>query len=122
MARVDGGTALAENQDTRDSIIRSTLGAARSMVTSGLVAGTAGNVSARLPDGNVVMTPASLAYETMCEEDLVISGLEETMSSAYQQLLEVRQRYGSRIDLRTAAFICSIDKIATTYGDLGIFP
>ncbi len=56
------------------------------------------------------------------EKDLVISGLEETMSSAYQQLLEVRQRFGGRIDLRTAAFICAIDKIATTYGDLGIFP
>jgi len=56
------------------------------------------------------------------EKDLVISGLEETMSSAYQQLLAVRERYSGRIDLRTAAFICSIDKIATTYGDLGIFP
>jgi glutamate dehydrogenase (NAD(P)+) len=56
------------------------------------------------------------------ERDLVLSGLEETMSSAYQQLLEVRHRFGDRIDLRTAAFICAIDKIATTYGDLGIFP
>jgi glutamate dehydrogenase (NAD(P)+) len=56
------------------------------------------------------------------EKDLVISGLEETMSSAYQQLLEVRQRFSGRIDLRTSAFICAIDKIATTYGDLGIFP
>jgi len=56
------------------------------------------------------------------EKDLVVSGLEETMSSAYVELLGVRQRFGNRIDLRTAAFICAIDKIATTYGDLGIFP
>ena len=56
------------------------------------------------------------------EKDLVISGLEETMASAYQQLLEVRARYSGRIDLRTAAFICAIDKIATTYGDMGVFP
>ena len=56
------------------------------------------------------------------EKDLVNSGLEETMSSAYEQILEVRQRYGNRIGLRTAAFICAIDKIATTYGDMGVFP
>jgi glutamate dehydrogenase (NAD(P)+) len=56
------------------------------------------------------------------EKDLVVSGLEETMAGAYQQLLEVRRRYSDRIDLRTAAFICSIDKIATTYGDMGVFP
>ena len=30
--------------------------------------------------------------------------------------------FGDRIDLRTAAFISAIDKIATTYEDLGIFP
>ena len=56
------------------------------------------------------------------EKDLVNSGLEETMAGAYQQLLAVRERYSGRIDLRTAAFICSIDKIATTYGDMGVFP
>ena len=56
------------------------------------------------------------------EEDLVISGLEETMASAYQQLLAVRERYSGRIDLRTTAFICAIDKIAKTYGDMGVFP
>ena len=56
------------------------------------------------------------------EKDLVVSGLEETMAGAYQQLLTIRERYGGRIDLRTAAFICSIDKIATTYGDMGVFP
>lgn len=63
---------MAEDQNTRESIIGATLTAAQSMVTSGLVQGTAGNVSARLPDGNVVMTPASLAYETMTEDDLVV--------------------------------------------------
>ena len=75
------------------------------------------------------LTGKSLGAEEMAafcqgasEKDLVLSGLEETMSSAYQQLLEVRQRFGGRIDLRTAAFICAIDKIATTYGDMGVFP
>ncbi len=56
------------------------------------------------------------------EEDLVNSGLEETTISGYQQIRAIRERYEGRIDLRTAAFICAIDKIALTYADLGIFP
>jgi L-fuculose-phosphate aldolase len=44
--------------------------------TLGLVAGTAGNVSGRLPDGNVVMTPSSLPYETMTQDDLVTVDLD----------------------------------------------
>ena len=66
------GDHLAQTPDTRATIISATLEAARAMVTRGLVEGTAGNVSARLPDGNVVMTPASLAYETMTTDDLVV--------------------------------------------------
>ncbi len=50
------------------------------------------------------------------------SGLEETMAAGYLQLLAVRERFGGRIGLRTAAFICAIDKIAKSYADLGIFP
>lgn len=61
---------------SKDEVIWATLAAAKEMVTSGLVEGTAGNVSARLPDGNVVMTPASLAYETMSPSDMVICSLE----------------------------------------------
>ena len=56
------------------------------------------------------------------EKDLVNSGLEETMSGAYEQLLVIRERHRGKIDLRDAAFICAIDKIATSYSDLGIFP
>jgi len=42
------------------------------MLTSGLVQGTAGNVAARLPDGNVVLTPSSVNYLTMTLDDLVV--------------------------------------------------
>ena len=37
----------------------------RRMSVSGLVVGTSGNVSARTPDGNVLMTPSGLDYELM---------------------------------------------------------
>ena len=55
------------------------------------------------------------------EEDLVNSGLEETMVQAYRQVRETRLKHG-KIDLRTAAFVNAIDKIAVCYEELGIFP
>lgn len=54
------------------------------------------------------------------EEDLVNSGLEDTMITALEQIMTIRSEYG--IDLRTAAFINAIDKIAVSYKQLGIFP
>jgi glutamate dehydrogenase (NAD(P)+) len=56
------------------------------------------------------------------EEDLVNSGLEETVALAYQQTREIKMRYGDQADLRTASFINAVDKIAFCYQDLGIFP
>ncbi len=57
------------------------------------------------------------------EEDLVNSGLEETTVHAYRQIREIWKQQGNdKADLRTAAFICAIDKIAVCYRDLGIFP
>ncbi len=48
------------------------LWAAQEMLRSGLVEGTAGNVAARLPDGNAVLTPSSLDYLDMTLDDLVV--------------------------------------------------
>jgi len=45
---------------------------AKSLMAQGLVAGTEGNVSARMEDGNVCITPSSLNYEVMTLEDLVV--------------------------------------------------
>ncbi|HWV56687.1 MAG TPA: Glu/Leu/Phe/Val dehydrogenase [Longimicrobiales bacterium] len=54
------------------------------------------------------------------EEELVISGLEETMVHAYHEIREVARGHG--IDLRTAAFLCAIHKVAKSYETRGIFP
>lgn len=54
------------------------------------------------------------------EIDLVRSALEDTMVSAYAQLLETRAR--EKTDLRTAALTIAIDKIAASYAQMGIFP
>ena len=47
--------------------------------------GTAGNFSARLPDGNVVLTPSSLAYETMTLDDLVVTDLDGNVVEGERQ-------------------------------------
>lgn len=48
------------------------LATAKEMLRKGLVEGTAGNISARLEDGNIVCTPSSVSYEAMAREDLVV--------------------------------------------------
>jgi glutamate dehydrogenase (NAD(P)+) len=56
------------------------------------------------------------------ESDLVHSGLEDTMVNAFHRLRDIRNHHDGKADLRTAAFIDAIDKIAVCYEDLGIFP
>ncbi|MFN1835618.1 Glu/Leu/Phe/Val family dehydrogenase [Balneola sp. MJW-20] len=55
------------------------------------------------------------------EYDLVDSGLEETMITAYQQIVDIRREH-NLTDLRTAAFINAINKIGIMYEQMGIFP
>ncbi|MGE2689521.1 L-fuculose-phosphate aldolase [Mycolicibacterium pulveris] len=48
------------------------LAAAKDMLRRGLVEGTAGNISARRDDGNLVITPSSVDYSEMALDDLVV--------------------------------------------------
>jgi len=56
------------------------------------------------------------------EVDIVRSGLEGTMVDAYRELRAVMKRNKKIHDLRTAAFAVAVEKIATAYQSLGIFP
>lgn len=56
------------------------------------------------------------------EVDLVNSGLEETMSYAYNEISSIKRNDPRIPSLRAAAFISAIDKVAHSYGELGIFP
>ncbi len=56
------------------------------------------------------------------EEDLVNSGLEETMIHAYNEIRDTWTKKKKIPDLRTAAFVVAINKIADSYIALGIFP
>ena len=56
------------------------------------------------------------------EYNLVNSGLKETMVNAYRNLKETRKMRPDIKDLRTAAFVYAIDKIALQYNQRGVFP
>ena len=56
------------------------------------------------------------------EHTLVNSGLEETMIAAYHEIGDTMRRDKRIPDLRTAAFVAAIEKVARTYLELGIFP
>ncbi|MEY4868779.1 MAG: hypothetical protein RIT36_1678 [Bacteroidota bacterium] len=56
------------------------------------------------------------------EIDLVRSGLEDTMIKATKEILDCWKQNPTIIDMRTAAFVVAINKVGTSYLELGIFP
>ncbi len=56
------------------------------------------------------------------EVDLVHSGLEESMISATREIMEIWLSNPAIPDMRTAAYVNAINKVATSYEELGIFP
>ena len=76
------------------------LAAAKDMLRLGLTAGTSGNVSGRLDDDRVVITPSSLSYEAMTLDDLVVLDMDgkvvegsRSASSEKSVHLECYRRY-----------------------------
>jgi glutamate dehydrogenase (NAD(P)+) len=56
------------------------------------------------------------------EIDLVHSGLEETMINATREIMDIWHANPAIPDMRTAAYVCAINKVGTSYAELGIFP
>lgn len=56
------------------------------------------------------------------EIDLVRSGLEDTMIKATNEILDCWKQNPEIRDMRTAAFVVAINKVGTSYMELGIFP
>jgi glutamate dehydrogenase (NAD(P)+) len=56
------------------------------------------------------------------EVDLVYSGLEETMITATREIMDTWKANPQIPDMRTAAFVVAINKVGTSYAELGIFP
>jgi glutamate dehydrogenase (NAD(P)+) len=56
------------------------------------------------------------------EQELVHSGLEETMITATREIMDIWQSNPEIPDMRTAAYVSAINKVANSYAELGIFP
>ena len=56
------------------------------------------------------------------EIDLVRSGLEETMISAYHAIREKWVQNPQIADMRSAAFVVAIKKVGSDYENMGVFP
>ena len=56
------------------------------------------------------------------EVDLVHSGLEETMIAATREIMDIWLNNAEIPDMRTAAYVSAINKVANSYAELGIFP
>jgi len=61
-----------KHQDLREEVAR----VAKQMIASGLVTGTSGNVSARTPEGDVLVTPSGIDYAVLEPGEVVLVDLE----------------------------------------------
>lgn len=80
-----------DHPDLREEIVRT----CRLMRDSGLVAGTEGNVSARTPEGDVLVTPSGLDYAVMEPEDVVLVSVDgKTLEGAFEPSVETPMHTG----------------------------
>ena len=68
-------------------------------------------------------TPSDVFYKRMAgasEKDIVHSGLEQTMEKAARAIMETAKIFNLGLDLRTAAYVTSLEKIYNTYSAAGM--
>ena len=71
--------AMAETTNTWTEQREDVLRTAKAMLAAGLVAGTSGNVSARV-EGGFLITPSAVPYEELTPADMVFMALDGTWS------------------------------------------
>jgi L-fuculose-phosphate aldolase len=102
--------------DLRSEVVE----AAREMLRLGLVTGTSGNVSGRAGE-SVLITPASMPYEQMSEEDLVELGPGgEPAEGSAEPSSEWRVHvaiYAARADARAIVHTHSVHATAWSFND-----
>jgi L-fuculose-phosphate aldolase len=80
-----------DHEELREEIAQ----VSRRMSESGLVIGTSGNVSARTPDGNALITPSGLDYALMEPEDVVLVDLDaKVLEGAFEPSVETPMHTG----------------------------
>lgn len=71
---------------------------------------------------NLTTAQRNLVVKGATELELVNSGLEETMIRSYHEIRDIKLNNSKIQNLRTAAFVGSINKIAVSYMNMGIWP
>lgn len=64
----------------------------------------------------------SMIIKGASELELVNSGLEDTMVRSYHEIRNIKLSNNKISDLRTAAFVGAIEKVAISYMNMGIWP
>jgi len=80
------------------------------------------NILERMTKKSLTKQEKEFVIKGASEVDLVNSGLEDTMITAYHQIRDVWVNNKKIDSFRTAAFVLAIEKIAESYMNLGIFP
>jgi len=73
--------------------------------------------------GRIPITPSEAFAKRMggaSEKDIVHSGLDYTMERSARNVMKVAMQYNLGLDLRTAAYIMSVEKIFKTYEEAGL--
>ncbi len=76
----------------------------------------------RLTGKTLTKSETKLLIKGPSELDLVNSGLEDTMITAYHEINDIWNKDKTIKDMRTASYVLSINMIANTYIELGIWP
>jgi L-fuculose-phosphate aldolase len=101
----------------RDEVAR----VAKRLIESGLVTGTSGNVSARTPEGDVLMTPSGIDYEELEPGDVVLVDVDgEVLEGSLGPSTETPMHtgiYRARADVGAVVHTHSV--FATTLACLG---
>lgn len=94
---------------------------ARRMISSGLVKGTSGNVSARTPEGDVLVTPSGLDYAELGPEDVVLVDLDgDLLDGAWKPSTETPMHTGVyRARSEVGGIVHTHSRYSTTLACLG---
>lgn len=82
--------------ETRQKVIDTCLW----LVEKGLVFGTWGNISVRLDDGNILITPSKVPYETMKPEDMVVLAPDGTVVDGFRLATSERELHRGIMNAR----------------------
>jgi glutamate dehydrogenase (NAD(P)+) len=73
--------------------------------------------------GKIPIIPSDDFYKRMAgasEVDIVHSGLEQTMERSAKAIMQTAQHFNLDLDIRTAAYVTSLEKIFNVYSAAGM--